>query len=121
LAVLIRKAGDELFADRRRRAETMLEAAAEAADMTADEQADATSQSERTRFMADAAVRAAAESMWTPGAPLPVSFPDPDPRPRLSDAGADTSSGRPLVAEREAVYAVPPTTLTPSGPPFSEL
>jgi hypothetical protein len=78
LAVLIRKAGDELFADRRRRAETMVGAAAEAADMTADEQADATSQSERTRFMADAAVRAAAESMWTPGAPLSVSFLDPD-------------------------------------------
>ena len=67
LTVMLGRARDEVFADRQRRADAMLEAAAEAADMTADELADAATKSEETRFLADAALRAATETMWPPG------------------------------------------------------
>jgi hypothetical protein len=67
LTVLISRARDEVFGDRRRRANTMLESAAEAADMTAEELAEAASRSEDARFLADAALKAATETVWPPG------------------------------------------------------
>jgi hypothetical protein len=66
LAELFRRTRDEIIGDRVRRAEEMLQSAAESSGLPPDEFAERAARSERTRFLADAAVKAAAETDWPP-------------------------------------------------------
>lgn len=55
------------WADRTRRAETMLETAADVAGLTREELADQAAESEESRFLTDKAMQAAADMIWPEG------------------------------------------------------
>jgi hypothetical protein len=67
LAAVFQKVVAPLWADRRRRAEKMMETAAETAGLTLEELADRAAESEQTRFLTDKAVQAAADTIWPEG------------------------------------------------------
>jgi hypothetical protein len=67
LARFFQKAADKIWADRSRRAEEMLETAAETAGLSADEFAERASETEQTRFLTDKAIQAAADTIWPEG------------------------------------------------------
>ena len=67
LAALFGKVADELFADRTARAEEALRSAGEAAGLTPEQLAERAGQSQRTRFLSEAAIQAAADTYWPPG------------------------------------------------------
>jgi hypothetical protein len=67
LAVVFQKMGDKIWADRSRRANKMLETAAEAAGLSTEELADRAMESEESRFLTDKAVQAAADTIWPEG------------------------------------------------------
>lgn len=67
LVVLLQKGVDKITGDRSRRAERMLETAAEAAQLSPDQLADRAMESEETRFLTDKAIQAAADTIWPAG------------------------------------------------------
>ena len=67
LTALIQRSVDELRADRSCRAEQMLQSAGEATGLPPDQLSELASRSPRTRFLTDAAIRAAADTFWPPG------------------------------------------------------
>jgi hypothetical protein len=67
LAALFQRAVEPLWADRVRRAEKMMEAAAEATGLPPEELADRAAESEKARFLTDKAVKAATNTMWPEG------------------------------------------------------
>lgn len=67
LAAVFKKAVGPFWEDRERRAEKMLEAAAEAAGLTQEQLADRAAAWEESRFLTNKAVQAAAETIWPEG------------------------------------------------------
>lgn len=67
LAVVFQKLVSPLWADRSRRAEKMLETAAESASLTAEQLAECAGQPEETRYLTDKAIQAAADTIWPEG------------------------------------------------------
>lgn len=67
LAAVFRKVVSPFWADRSRRAEKMLETAAETAGLTPEQLAGRAAESEQTRFLTDKAVQAAAKTLWPAG------------------------------------------------------
>lgn len=67
LTAFLQKLADELRADRTSRAEEMLQAAGKTSGLAPDELAERARWSSRTRFLTDAAIQAAADTLWPPG------------------------------------------------------
>lgn len=67
LAAVFRKVVRPFWEDRSRRAEKMLETAAETAGLTREQLATRAAESEQSRFLTDKAVRAAADTIWPEG------------------------------------------------------
>lgn len=67
LAAVFRKAVRPFWEDRPRRAEKMLETAAETAGLTREQLADRAAESEQSRFLTDKAIQAAADTIWPEG------------------------------------------------------
>jgi hypothetical protein len=67
LAVLFQKTVDKIWADRTRRADKMLETAADTAGLTPEQLAERAGESEETRFLTERAVQAAGDTIWPAG------------------------------------------------------
>jgi hypothetical protein len=67
LAVMFQKTVNAISRDKSRRADRMLETAAEAAGLTPEQLADRAMESEETRFLTDKAIQAAADTIWPEG------------------------------------------------------
>jgi hypothetical protein len=67
LAAVFRKVVSPFWEDRSRRAEKMLETAAETAGLTQEQLADRAAESEESRFLTDKALKAAADTIWPEG------------------------------------------------------
>ena len=67
LAAVFKKLVGPFWEDRSRRAEKMLETAAEATGLTQEQLADRAAQSEESRFLTNKAVQAAADTFWPAG------------------------------------------------------
>jgi hypothetical protein len=67
LAVVFQKTVNAISRDKSRRADRMLETAAEAAGLTPGELADQAMESEETRFLTDKAIEAAVDTIWPEG------------------------------------------------------
>lgn len=67
LAVLFQKTVDKIWSDRTRRADKMLEAAAESARLSPHQLAERAGQSEETRFLTERAIQAAGDTIWPEG------------------------------------------------------
>lgn len=67
LAVVFQKTADRIWADRSRRAEKMLETAAETAGFSQEQLAERAGESEQTRYLTGKAIQAAADTIWPEG------------------------------------------------------
>jgi hypothetical protein len=67
LAVVFQKTADKIWNDRSRRAEKMLETAAETAGLSTEDFAERAGETEQTRFLTDKAIQAAADTIWPEG------------------------------------------------------
>lgn len=67
LAVLLQKTVNAFWSDRSRRAETMLETAAETAGLSQEQFTERAGESEQTRFLTEKALQAAADTIWPEG------------------------------------------------------
>ncbi len=67
LTALFQRSADELRTDQTSRVEEMLQTAGEAAGLPPDQFAERAGRSPRTRFLANAAIQAAADTFWPPG------------------------------------------------------
>ena len=67
LAVVFQKTVNAIVGDKSRRADKMLETAAETAGLTREQLANRAAESEQTRFLTDKAIQAAADTLWPAG------------------------------------------------------
>jgi hypothetical protein len=67
LAAMFHKVVSPVWADRSRRADAMLETAAEAAELSPEQLAERAGESEETRYLTDKAIQAAANTIWPEG------------------------------------------------------